>query len=225
MLCDHSSLEARRDGKAGWHGSSLILVGTEITTDTGHLLALNVPDSFLPSPHEAGAAQEKIVNANGLGFIALPCDLKDHWRNFALRHPAIGLEVFNLSSVARAKINIPGLAVTWMRYRGKRRNRAFNIYAARPKSELKLWDRLMLETDGPGRFAKVVGISSVDAHAVMRFGGREYPYPTYDEVFRTARTHILTSVPMTIGADGRDGKAGEGIVYGALAAGHCSARR
>ncbi len=95
VLCDHSSLQARADGQDGWRGRTLILIGTEVTTDTGHLLALDVPDGFLPAPDEAVQAQRAILQSGGLGFVALPCDLKDHWRDFgrsARRHRAGGLQ-------------------------------------------------------------------------------------------------------------------------------------
>ena len=102
ILCDHSNLDARRYGQDGWQGRTLVLAGTEITTDTGHLLALDVPVSFLPAPSNAVKAQRAILETGGVGFIALPLDLKDHWRNFDRRIPNIGLEVFNLSAIARA---------------------------------------------------------------------------------------------------------------------------
>ncbi len=231
VLCDHSSLEARTDGKGGWHGRTLLLVGTEITTDSGHLLALGVPASFVPAPHEAEAAQAAIKESGGLGFVALPCDLKDHWRDFGKMADGIGLEVFNLSAIARTKINLPGLLEVWRRYHSPNPERAFNLVAARPAPELRLWDTLMTPP-APGRPARrVVGIASLDAHAVMKFGGRSYPFPTYEETFRTLRTHLLTSEPLSYGepvpgkkaADSPDGRNAkdETLLHSALALGHC----
>ena len=132
VLCDHSSLQARTDGQDGWRGRTLVLIGTEVTTDTGHLLALDVPDSFLPAPGDAVAAQRAIFDSGGLGFIALPCDLKDHWRDFGRLQDGIGLEVFNLSAIARTKINLPALAEVWRRYNSRRPQRAFHLVSARP---------------------------------------------------------------------------------------------
>ena len=226
ILCDHSSLQARADGEDGWRGRTLILIGTEVTTDTGHLLALDVPDSYLPAPHEAVAAQQAIQQSGGLGFVALPCDLKDHWRDFGRLQDGIGLEVFNLSAIARTKINLPALAEVWRRYHSRHPQRAFHLVSARPTQELRLWDRLMapLEPGLPAR--RVVGIASLDAHAVMKFARRSYPFPTYEETFRTLRTHVVTASALSYGEvpAGRRKAAQEkdsALLYSALAAGHC----
>ena len=219
VLCDHSSLQARTDGQDGWRGRTLVLIGTEITTDTGHLLALGVPESFLPAPHDAEAAQSAIQQSGGLGFVALPCDLKDHWRDFSRMQAGIGLEVFNLSAIARTKINLPALAEVWRRYKSRSPQRAFHMVAARPAPELRLWDKLMAAPE-PGQPARrIVGIASLDAHAVMKFARRSYPFPTYEETFRTLRTHLLTSEPFSYGPALRP--KDEALVHTALALGHC----
>ena len=226
VLCDHSSLQARADGQDGWRGRTLILIGTEVTTDAGHLLALDVPDSFLPAPDEAVAAQQAISRSGGLGFVALPCDLKDHWRDFGCLQEGIGLEVFNLSAIARTKLNVPALAEAWRRYNSRSPQRAFHLVSARPAPELRLWDKLMAPAQ-PGLPARrVVGIASLDAHAVMKFARRSYPFPTYEETFRTLRTHLVTAQPLSYGEPpaGR-GKAArerdDALVHGALQSGHC----
>jgi hypothetical protein len=191
VLCDHQSLQARHDARDGWYGGTLMVVGTEITTDSGHLLAMGVPDDFDTRPGKAPEIQKRIVDTGGLGFIALPCDLKDHWKDFGNRHPAIGLEVFNLSAIARTKINLPALAIIWRRYHGRRPQRAFHIVSARPVSEIRLWDSLIVPENPGDPYRPVVGIASVDAHAIMKFAGMTLPFPTYGEIFRTLRTHVL----------------------------------
>lgn len=226
VMCDHSSLQARADGQDGWRGRTLVVIGTEITTDTGHLLALAVPDDFLPAPHDAVEAQTAIQASGGLGFVALPCDLKDHWRDFGRLQDGIGLEVFNLSAIARAKVNIPALAEGWRRYKSRHPQRLFHLACARPSRELRLWDSLMAAPQ-PGLAARrIVGIASLDAHAVMKFAQRRYPFPTYEETFRTLRTHLVTAQPFLYGeglpemrhaASLKD----EALVHDSLAAGHC----
>lgn len=218
VLCDHETLAARQNHQDGWYGRTLVLVGTEVATDTGHLLALNVPDSYVPVPHDAAAAQRAIHDSGGLGFIALPCDLKDHWRDFERRLPGIGLEVFNLSAIARTKISLPALALIWRRYHSARPERAFHLVAARPTRELALWDELLMPSDPTQPAQPVVGIASLDAHAIMKFGRRSYPYPTYEEVFRTLRTHIVARTPLS---NGEDAPTDAALIHAALAQGHC----
>lgn len=226
VMCDHSSLAARARGEDGWHGRTLVLIGTEVTTDTGHLLALDVPPTFLPASEDAPQAQRAILECGGLGFIALPCDLKDHWRDFERHLDGIGLEVFNLSAIARTKINLPGIALAWQRYRSREPQQVFSLISARPARELHLWDTLT-QPAGPDRPARrVVGIASLDAHAVMKFGGRAFPFPTYEEVFRTLRTHVVARDPLShaetpVAERAEAAEADARLVYQALAAGHC----
>lgn len=224
VLCDHESLAARQNHQDGWHGKTLVLVGTEVATDTGHLLALDVPDSFVPVSHDATVAQRAIQDSGGIGFIALPCDLKDHWRDFRRRRPGIGLEVFNLSAIARTKISLPALALIWHRYHSDQPQRAFHLVAARPARELALWDELLTPPDPAQPAQPVVGIASLDAHAVMKFGRRSFPFPTYEEVFRTLRTHVLARTPLTYG-EGENAdectRADTALIHAALAQGHC----
>jgi hypothetical protein len=226
LMCDHHNLDAHTNGQDGWRGRTLVLVGTELSTDIGHLLAIGVPSDFLPTPGKAVAAQKSIQEHGGTGFVALPCDLKDHWRDFGRRLPGIGLEVFNLSAIARTKINLPALALVWSRYKSPRPQRAFHFVAARPSRELRLWDTLMTPAAPDHLLQPVVGIASVDAHAVMKFGGKAYPFPTYEEVFRTLRTHVVTRTPLSYG-EVPAGKrvaanlADTALVERALADGHC----
>ena len=65
VLSDHASLQARTEGLDGWQGRTLVLVGTEIATDTGHLLALDVPDEFLPATGSGEEDQRRILAMGG----------------------------------------------------------------------------------------------------------------------------------------------------------------
>jgi hypothetical protein len=133
--------------------------------------------------------------------------------------------VFNFSAIARTKINLPTLAIIWQRYHGKRPQRAFHLVASRPERELRLWDKLCQPATPAAPMRPVIGIGSLDAHAVMRFGGKEYPFPTYTEVFRTLRTHVVTSSPLTYGEtsnfDPTEPESDSDLVHGALRSGHC----
>ncbi len=217
LLCDHSSLEAQQAREDGWHGRTLMMVGVETTTESGHLLALNVPDDFLPVSDVADVAQKAIQESGGFGFVALPCDLKDHWQDFSQRLEGIGLEVFNMGAIGRTKINLLGLILILIRYRSADPQRAFDLIASRPSREIKLWDSLTAPKHQDQPAVPVVGIGSVDAHAIMRFGGRNYPIPTYPQIFRTMRTHIVTLNPFSY----TDGNADKSLVHQALAAGNC----
>ena len=194
IFADHNTTAASEDGEEVWQADNrvLILVGSEVTTSEGHLLAFDTPPSFYPAPHDARECMRAIHDCGGYGYIALPCDLKGHWGDFSVREPGIGIEVFNLSAIARTKINVPGFLLALLRYRGADPLAAYSLVIGRPYEELRVWDRMLVESARRGeKLPHTLGC--LDAHAVMRIGGREFPYPSYEEVFRTLRTHILTT--------------------------------
>ncbi len=220
FLTDHSSIAARLHGEDGWraNGKTLIAVGAEIATDTGHLLVADIPNGFDLEAGVASDIMQRVRCAGGYGYIALPCDLKDHWRNFDVREETFGLEVFNLSAVARTKINIPSFLLALARYRGQNPISAFSFIAGRPTRELKLWDRLSFDAHERG-LPIVQAIGSIDAHAVMRFGGKDYPYPTYEQIFKTCRTHALLPEPPSRTSDGSEHDLA--MLHSSLRSGHC----
>jgi len=198
LVTDHNTLSAQHLGEDRWYGDGkvLILVGTEFGTDIGYLLAFDLPDDFAPFHGTAEEGMNKIKSTGGYGYIALPCDLKGPWKDPERRAPWIGLEVFNLSCIARTKINLPGFLLAMMRYFGKNPASAFSLVAARPDEEMRLWDNMLLgaaERDETMPMA----LGSLDAHAIMKVAGQTYPFPTYEQVFRTLRTHVLTHTPLS----------------------------
>jgi hypothetical protein len=126
--------------------------------------------------------------------------------------------VFNLSSIARAKISLPGFVLAWLRYKSRRPQRAFHWVSARPSRELRLWDALTAAHGPGGGPTRVPGIGCLDAHGIMKVAGHSYPLPTYEELFRTLRTHVVTPRPLSGGPDPDGDRA---LIHAALAAGHC----
>jgi hypothetical protein len=198
LVTDHNALTAQQLGEDRWYlnGKVLIIVGTEFATDIGYLLAFDAPDDFAPFFGSAEEGQAKIKNSGAYGYIALPCDLKGPWRDPERRAPWIGLEVFNLSCIARTKINLPGFLLAMLRYFGRNPGSVFSLVASRPDEEMRLWDH-MLQRAAERDEVMPLALGSLDAHAMMKVAGQSYPYPTYEEVFRTLRTHVLTQIPLS----------------------------
>lgn len=193
-LTDHDTLAARTPSKQGpgegWVGSTLLLVGVEVTPPQNHYLCLGgdgVPDrtrSFADYSREAQAMGH-------LGFVAHP----DDPGNRVLRLPSYrwsdragdhyhGLEIWNHLSQWMRGVRGLGSGIWAVRH-------PF-LGSDRPTPEnLALWDSL-------GRRRRVVGVAGVDAHAVVvgrpPLGVVVFPYATS---FQTVRTHILTAVPLT----------------------------
>src|SRR5919198_3532030 len=74
LLTDHDSLEAKRRGEEGWHGSVLVCVGLEVSPRRrDHFLAFGL-DQEIDHGHKMGPAEivAAVQEAGGFGFAAHP---------------------------------------------------------------------------------------------------------------------------------------------------------
>jgi len=62
---DHAS-------RAGWHDGLLVIVGAELSTDDGHVLAIGAPPPPYPPSYETAAAIADVRRAGGLAIAAHP---------------------------------------------------------------------------------------------------------------------------------------------------------
>ncbi len=176
IFTDHDNLQGLRDGKQGWHGSTLVLVSYELSTTAGHYLALRVPKE-VPRLQSAAWAIEAVSAQGGLGFIAHPFWRRKPWKEPGVRGMT-GLEIYSaVEDVAEEPFLLLGF---WTIFAGSE----FSLvrWLDRPHENLAYWDKLLSE----GK--PVVGIGSPDAHGLRRFGLRLGPYST---MFKMVRNHLL----------------------------------
>lgn len=181
VLTDHNTLQAKRDGLEGFHGKTLVLAGSEVSSE-GHYLALRVNEEvrggmkFQPTV-DAVAAQ------GGLGFLAHPLYKKARWEHSELAG-FTGLEIYNAKEDILEE-SMPRL-VFWTFLAGLE----FRLphWIDRPDRNLQLWD------DYLARGERVVGIGSPDAHGLRRFGLRLGSYQT---LFKLVRNHLLIRGELT----------------------------
>ncbi|MFM7322634.1 MAG: hypothetical protein ACKO5K_14080, partial [Armatimonadota bacterium] len=121
--------------------------------------------------------------AGGDAWVSLPFDMKHPWEDWNVEGLS-GLEVLNLSTVARAHINIPSLLWLWPLFRRAGAAAVLRAIAARPSAALRRWDSLL------ARGRDWVAVGALDAHAQMKVGRRKVPIPTYADSFRAATTHV-----------------------------------
>lgn len=206
LLTDHNTLAAKYNGEEGWHNNTLVLVGSEISTDTdSHLLALNIEEE-VPAWLPAQQTIDLINSQGGLSFLAHPFGKQTQpyfgltgypWQDWSVKGYT-GVEIWNYSqdwveSTTTAPIKLIALLLGLL-FPDQR------IQGPSPEALAK-WDQL---TAGGN---PVVGIGSVDAHGIGL---------SYRRLFRRLRTHIITRSAFTGRLD-VDCK----IVYGALARGNC----
>jgi len=180
IVTDHDSLAGLRDGKEGWYGRTLLLIGTEVSPDNGnHYLGLGIHEEV---PRGLAPAEyiRAIDHQGGLGFIAHPDYPAPH------RYP---LKVFpwtDWSVSGYTGIEIWTYTVDWLtdvtsvwRLLAALFDPGRTVDGPFPET-LARWDNLLCAAWAQGR--RVVGIGSQDAHGILY---------SYRRMFRTVRTHIL----------------------------------
>lgn len=206
LLTDHNTLAAKYKGEEGWYNNTLVLVGSEISTDTdSHLLALDIRKE-IPAWQPAQQTIDLVNSQGGLSFLAHPFGKQTQpsfgltgypWQDWSVQG-FTGMEIWNYSqdwlesttiSPIRLLALLLGLIFPDQRIQGP------------PPEALAKWDELT--TGGNPK----VGIGSVDAHGIGL---------SYLRLFRRLRTHIITRSAFT-GQLEVDRK----IVYKTLARGNC----
>jgi hypothetical protein len=209
LTADHATLAPVVDGWAGYHHGCLVLAGLEVRFQEGYLLGFGLPADFTAEPLEGETPRvwlDRVRAAGGWSVVALAGDPRHEWSDWTLDN-FDGIEVMNLSSLARRRCNLPTVALAALRYFGRNPMSAMRLVAVRPARELAIWDRLLSRR-------RVMGIASVDAHARLRVGKRDLGLPRYSESFAAVQTHLLLRRPL-IGCASADSD----LLYAALRAG------
>ncbi|MBO8141938.1 MAG: CehA/McbA family metallohydrolase [Firmicutes bacterium] len=203
VLADHDTLAPLREGLEGWHGPVLLLIGTELSPDSGnHYLAVGI-DREVPKDGPPQRYIDAVASQGGLGFIAHPdypppgqYPLKPFpWTDWTAEG-FTGIEIWTYSVDWLTGVTSPWRLVQALLFPERFVDGPFPETLAR-------WDELCRAQWAKGR--RVVGIGSQDAHGILY---------SYRRMFRTIRTHIL------IAWDWRgDAKKDKALVLEALGAG------
>jgi hypothetical protein len=193
LLTDHDTLAAADNGEEGWHGSVLLLVGTEVSPyRRNHYLAFGLAE---PIDHK-GLTPAQIVQcvdeAGGFGFPAHPFSRgSERFRRGGQGMPwddleadgYTGIELWSFVTDTAERVNSIGdllrFVVTPQRFLDHP-----------PRRNLDEWDRLC-------RRRRCVGLGGADAHQIgIRVGGRvPLRLMAYKRSFRHLRTHLLVEEP------------------------------
>ncbi len=196
IVTDHNTLQPLRDGKQGWWGSVLVLVGDEISTRAGHYLALNVTQEIDREDKTTQQIIDEVNRQGGLGIIAHPYFKKRRWTDWTVTG-FMGIEAYNAAHdtldenrlrLALWTLTVPEQPFYWS-------------LIDRPYDPLRKWDELIAQ------YGRLVGIGSSDAHEIRLVGLKFAPY---EVLFQLIRTHLL--IPSS--------RLTPEAVYTALRAGH-----
>jgi hypothetical protein len=211
LLTDHDSLEAARHGLEGWRGGVLLLVGHEISTRRGHLLAFGLEQEV---DHEGRSEREiwEAVSADGgIGFAAhpfsrggaVPSIIRPHpWDSLA-QCAGMGVELWSLVTDAAERWRTPADVVGFLRHPERSLN-------GPPVEHLSRWDELC-------KLRRVAAIGGLDAHQTgIRVRRRVLSPMPNGRYFKLLQTHVLLEKSPSGELD-----ADRAAVYRALAAGCC----
>jgi hypothetical protein len=206
FLTDHNTLAALRDDKEAWHGSTLILVGAEITTGSGYLLLLD-PKPDLPVVARGYALDDLLARYREAGSIVLLAH-PDHprlgWRGTL---PTVdGIEVVDVFDQVVAA-SLPRQLVGLLAYPA---NPAMAILSVVhwPRPNLASWDRMARERP-------TIGVLGLDAHGGIALTEETgVRFPSHETAFRIGQLHFVTRDPLVQNASDRL------RVYRAMRAGH-----
>lgn len=192
MFTDHNTLQPKRDGKEGWYNGVLVAVGYEINDkdDRNHYLAFGTTEEVDPELPPAEYVN-KVKSDNGFGIIAHP----DEKREAMNEYPAYpwtdwenchfdGIEIWN--QMSEWMEGLTHFNKYWRVFNPRK-----SIITPMPET-LKRWDE-------ENKKRKVVGIGGVDAHGHIYtlWGIFNVTIFRYKVLFKTLRTHILTSQPFS----------------------------
>lgn len=210
IITDHNTLEPLADGHERYWDDLLVLVGTEISTDVGHVLALDIPADFDLEDRAAQSVMDRIHAARGIGILAHPMSPRWLWEDWSVKGYG-GIEIINLASIIDDDIRTAAHGQATSPAAARRLAQLSKRYLADPDATLRRITNNTLDTEREkwdellGRGQRVVGIGSVDAHARVPVGSQVFKVPTYQEAFESVQTYVVTSDELT-GELGRDRK-------------------
>lgn len=217
ILTDHGDATRQPDAPAYVSGV-LVIDAVEISTDSGHLVALNLPQAPYPLAGEARDVLEDVHRLGGFAVAAHPDSPKPDLRWDDWEADLDGIELLNLDTAWRAR------AAGGWRDR-VRLLQAASTYLFRPAPSIATLTTneraLQARWSALAHNRHLAIFSGADAHARLdlRSGSSDGRFslalPSYRAVFQTMSTRVRTAEPLT----GDAGHDAEQIVK-ALTAGH-----
>ena len=207
VLTDHQRMDALSNEGEGYDRGVLRLVGVEASTEAGHLLGLNLPESPLQFGKTPENVLREVAQLGGFAIAAHPNATREEfgWTGWDLRGFS-GIELFSAYSAWSRRGSVPSLA--YMLIDPYWQTPAFNWSLDLDPDLVAMWDRQL-------QHRKLAGWAGVDAHGGIGFPGRlTLPWPSYDRLFRIARNYLLLDEPLN-GEVVHDRR----LIYAALLAG------
>jgi len=161
-----------------------VIDGEEVSTTSGHFLALGVSGNRWNrgTTFDARSLMSSARHAGAVNFIAHPYGLRDQWTDWGATDYD-GIEIFNDDAVWR-KNKVVDIAVAALLYPINSRLALLRL-ARTPTENFAKWDQLLQQR-------RVAGICGSDAHANLMVNQHTIArFPSYLSVFSLARQHVI----------------------------------
>ena len=205
VITDHNNLDALPF--AGYRDGVLVIVGTEVSTNSGHVLGLGVADPAYRFSGDAKDALEDIRDLGGTAWAAHPFSRRADFAWTAWDLPGLtGFELLNGDSLSRSA-GVLRLLRTAFAYRF---NREYALLSSMtpPDAAIAHWDASLRSRD-------TAVIAGADAHERLQLRKNwALRFPSYQSVFALLRNYVVLDAPLSGDAE-RDTAA----ILAALAAG------
>lgn len=179
IVTDHGDGRRQPDPPAYLDGV-LVIDAVELSTTSGHVVALGMRPSPYPLGGAPSAVIEDVARLGGISIVAHPDSRKDdlRWTDWSL--PFNGIEWLNADSEWRDE-GIATLARSLVTYPLSKTGSLARLFD-RPAPVIRRWDSLQAQR-------RVVGLAAGDAHARLNGESTDtrlaLPFPGYEQVFRT----------------------------------------
>lgn len=186
-----------------------IIAGEELSTNSGHFLALGVSSSWdRPSTLDDRKLLASAHAAGAFTVLAHPFHPRTPWTDWQTSD-FDGLEIWNEDAAWRHN-NVFDLLIALMLYTDNDQLAMVRM-ASMPEQSFAKWDELLAQRP-------VVGTCGADAHAATRLGhGLIWRFPGYEPSFAVAREHVL----LAPGAGGGDASRASAVeILDSLRRGH-----
>jgi hypothetical protein len=172
ILTDHG--DGTKSNSPRYIHDVLIISGIEISTDTGHYIAVGMRQAPYPLGGDAKGVVEDVRRLGGLGVVAHPYSPREElsWQDFTL--PVDAIEWINGDSQWRST-SVLSLLAAGLHYFFRPVGSLTRVLH-RPTDAMNMWDAMASN-------ASVVGLAGLDAHARLATGSGDEGY-TGDFVFR-----------------------------------------
>jgi hypothetical protein len=190
LLTDHNTLAPLHEGKEGWYGPALVLVGAEITTGSGYLLLFD-PRPDLPVRARGFALDDLLARyreAGALVLLAHPDHPRLGWRGDW--PPVDGVEVVDVFDQVVAA-PVPRQLMGFLAYPVNPVMAVLSVVHW-PRPVLAQWDRIARERP-------TIGVLALDAHGGIEVTDETaVPFPSHETAFRIGQIHFVTRDPLAL---------------------------